>query len=235
MRTQRMPGLLRLLALVGLLAVIGMDLHVDRAFGRDVALTPAAYLPFVVFQPTFTPTQTPTATLTLTPTVAPSTTPTLTLTPTLTSGPSETPAPTPTATPTQTVPAVDWALFSSGTPEPQCGTVSFEGQVQDVNGTPENGVCVYLGYYGPRSIKYSGGGGAGNGNWGFAPCSSPSLCDGPYVLYIVQCPPNVPPSGLSLNPNSTPPAPDNSEQFDVTITNKCKMGQWEDIIFRSTH
>ncbi len=99
----------------------------------------------------------------------------------------------------------------------------------------ENGVCVYIGYYGPREIKYSGSGGAGNGNWGFAPCSYPQACTGEYDIYVVACPPNVPTYGLSLDPSGTPPPPAKSQEWNADVTNKCAAGQWTGIVFRGTH
>ena len=114
---------------------------------------------------------------------------------------------------------------------PQCGTVHFDGQVQYKNGTPQNGVCVYLDYYGPRTIKFSGGGGSGDGNWSFSPCGSGD-CKGPFEIYVVECPGNVPGAGLTLEGGS-PPAP-RSNKFTATVTDKCQAGQWTNIIFKNT-
>ncbi len=135
----------------------------------------------------------------------------------------------PTAVPVAQYP---WSYVSgSAQGAPQCGVVHFDGQVQYKNGSPQNGVCIYLDYYGPRTIKFSGGGGAGDGNWSFAPCGS-EACNGPIKIYVVECPANVPGAGLTLEGGS-PPAP-KSDVFSVTITDKCQQGQWTNIVFRNT-
>ena len=114
---------------------------------------------------------------------------------------------------------------------PQCGIVHFDGQVQYKNGTPQNGVCIYLDYYGPRTIKFSGGGGSGDGNWSFSPCG-PGDCKGPFEIYVVECPGDVPGAGLTLEGGS-PPAP-RSNKFTATVSDKCQEGQWTNIIFKNT-
>lgn len=149
--------------------------------------------------------------------------------------PTARPQPTspPAPPPPTAAPSKPWMYVSgSAIPAPQCGVVSFEGQVQYRDGSPQNGVCVYLGYYGPRTIKFSGGGGKGNGNWGFSPCGQ-SACTGPVEIYVVQCPGSVPEAGLTLDPGSPAPAPV-SDVFSVTVTDKCVTGQWTNIVFRST-
>jgi hypothetical protein len=202
--------------LVALLALAWLTRYPERAAGQGLTLTPFAYLPILAGVPIDTPTPTATATATTTDT------------------PTPTPTSAPTTTPTPYPPGIDWVLASPGIAAPNCGVVHFNGQVQAADGSPLNWVCVYLGHYGPRTIKPSGGGGAGDGNWGFAPCG-PAACTGPFDIYVVDCPPNVPRSGLTLDPNGTPPPPANSEQFHVTVTDPCKLGQWEGITFRSTH
>ncbi len=147
--------------------------------------------------------------------------------------PTAAPAPAPAAPAPAPASSNNWLLVSSGTSAPQCGNVYFNGQVQYANGSPQNGVCVYLDYYGPRTIKYSGSGGAGNGNWGFSPCAQNQSCSGPFVIYIVQCPPNMPNDGLNLPAGSTPPPPASSDKFTATVTNKCTTGQWTGIVFKS--
>lgn len=145
--------------------------------------------------------------------------------------PTSPPAP-PAPPPAPAAPTYPWMLQSGSVRgAPQCGVVHFDGQVRYKNGTPQNGVCVYLGYYGPRTIKFSGGGGSGDGNWSFSPCGSGD-CKGPFEIYVVQCPPNVPGAGLTLQGGS-PPAP-KSDKFTVTITDKCQQGQWTNIIFQNT-
>ncbi len=139
------------------------------------------------------------------------------------------PAPQPQPAP---APQYGWALQTGAiSAAPQCGVVHFDGQVQYKNGTPQNGVCVYLDYYGPRTIKFSGGGGAGDGNWSFSPCG-PGDCKGPFEIYVVECPSNVPGAGLTLEGGSPPPP--KSDKFTATISDKCQQGQWTNIIFKNT-
>jgi len=146
--------------------------------------------------------------------------------------PTSPPAPPPAQPQPPAAPQYDWALQAGAVRgDPQCGTVHFDGQVQYKNGTPQNGVCVYIDYYGPRTIKFSGGGGSGDGNWSFSPCG-PGDCKGPFEIYVVECPGNVPGAGLTLEGGS-PPAP-RSNKFTATITNKCQQGQWTNIIFKNT-
>ena len=130
-------------------------------------------------------------------------------------------------------PAYPWMYVQgSAVAAGNCGVVFFDGQVQYRDGVPQNGVCVYLGYYGPRIIKFSGSGGAGNGNWSFAPCGNGD-CKGAFEIYVVACPPNVPDTGLILDPSSPPPAP-LSDKFTPTVTDKCVIGKWTNILFRGT-
>ncbi len=143
--------------------------------------------------------------------------------------PAPQPAPQPQPAP---APQFDWMLEAGAVRgAPQCGTVHFDGQVQYKNGTPQNGVCVYLDYYGPRTIKFSGGGGSGDGNWSFSPCGA-EACKGPFEIYVVECPGNVPGAGLTLEGGS-PPAP-RSNKFTATVSDKCQEGQWTNIIFKNT-
>ena len=142
-------------------------------------------------------------------------------------------APQPAPPPVVSAPQYGWALVP-GSPRgaPQCGVVHFDGQVQYKNGTPQNGVCVYVDYYGPRTIKFSGGGGSGDGNWSFSPCGGED-CKGPFMIYVVECPANVPDAGLTLDGGSAP-AP-KSDIFSVTITDKCQQGEWTNIIYKNTN
>jgi uncharacterized protein YraI len=150
-----------------------------------------------------------------------------------TARPTARPQPRPTSPPAAPpAPQYDWALeVGAIRGAPQCGTVHFDGQVQYKNGTPQNGVCIYLDYYGPRTIKFSGGGGSGDGNWSFSPCG-PGDCKGPFEIYVVECPGNVPDAGLTLEGGS-PPVP-RSNKFTATVSDKCQEGQWTNIIFKNT-
>lgn len=143
--------------------------------------------------------------------------------------PPPTSTPVPAGPPPTAVPQFAWNyVVGSALPAPQCGVVHLSGQVQYANGSPQNGVCVLIDYYGPRQIKFSGSGGQGNGNWGFAPCAEGD-CKGPYKVYVVECPANVPDAGLSITGNAPPPQ---SDIFTGTVTDKCTLGQWENIIFK---
>jgi hypothetical protein len=140
------------------------------------------------------------------------------------------PPPQPTAVPQ---PTYAWMYVGgSAIGAPQCGTPNFSGQVQYRDGNPQNGVCVYIDYYGPRQIKFSGGGGQGDGNWGFSPCGQGD-CTGPITIYLVECPSGIGDGGFNAEQIGSAPAPV-SDKFTATITNKCETGQWTNIIFRGT-
>jgi hypothetical protein len=140
------------------------------------------------------------------------------------------PPPQPTAVPAPTYP---WMYVSgSAVAAPQCGTPNFSGQVQYQNGSPQNGVCVYIDHYGPRQIKFTGSGGQGDGNWGFSPCGQGD-CAGPTTIYVVECPAGINDGGLNSDQIGSPPAPV-SDKFTVNITDKCTTGQWTNIIFKGT-
>jgi hypothetical protein len=142
--------------------------------------------------------------------------------------PTQAPAPPPPPAPTY-----DWMYVQgSAVAAPQCGVPNFEGQVQYRDGSPQNGVCVYIDYYGPRQIKFSGSGGKGNGNWGFSPCGQGD-CKGPFSIYLVQCPAGIGDGGINADKIGLPPPPV-SDKFSVTITDKCQTGQWTNIVFRGT-
>jgi hypothetical protein len=147
--------------------------------------------------------------------------------------PQPTAPPPPPAVPPPPAPTYDWAYVAgSAIAAPQCDTPHFDGQAQYKNGSPANGVCIVVDYFGPRQLKYSGSGGKGDGNWGFSPCGRGD-CKGDIYLYVVQCPPNVPDGGLSLADGGVA-LNVVSDKFKATITDKCQAGQWEGIIFRNT-
>jgi hypothetical protein len=145
--------------------------------------------------------------------------------------PTSPPAPPqPTAVP---APTYAWMYVQgSAVAAPQCGTPNFSGQVQYQNGSPQNGVCVYIDHYGPRQIKFTGSGGQGDGNWGFSPCGQGD-CAGPTTIYLVQCPDGIGDGGLNSDAIGSAPAPV-SDKFTVNITDKCTTGQWTNIIFKGT-
>jgi hypothetical protein len=147
------------------------------------------------------------------------------------------PQPQPQPQPQEPAPALPPAasypwmyVQGSASGAPQCGVPNFKGQVQHPDGSPQNGVCVYIDYYGPRQIKFSGSGGQGDGNWGFSPCGD-GACTGPIKIYVAQCPANIGDGGLNADQISSPPAPQ-SDVFTATITDKCQTGQWTNILFR---
>jgi hypothetical protein len=140
------------------------------------------------------------------------------------------PPPPPAPPPAPTFP---WMYVSgSAIAAPQCGIPNFSGQVQYQNGSPQNGVCVYIDHYGPRQIKFSGSGGQGDGNWGFSPCGQGD-CAGPTTIYLVQCPEGIGDGGINADQIGSPPAPV-SDKFTANITDKCTTGQWTNIIFKAT-
>ena len=146
--------------------------------------------------------------------------------------PTAVPAPTsPPAPVAPPPPSYSWGNYVTGSAigAPQCGDVYFQGQVQYANGSPQNGVCVLIDYYGPRTVKFSGSGGAGDGNWGFAPCGG-GACNGPFKIYVVQCPGEVPDGGLTLEGSGS--YPQQSSAFETSVSDKCVQGQWTNIIFK---
>jgi len=140
------------------------------------------------------------------------------------------PPPQPTAVP---APTYDYMYVQgSAIGAPQCGTPNFSGQVQYKSGEPENWVCVYIDYYGPRQMKPSGGSGQGAGNWGFSPCGQGD-CTGPITVYLTKCPDGMSEGGFNADQIGSAPPPI-SDKFTATITSKCETGQWTNIIFRGT-
>lgn len=151
--------------------------------------------------------------------------------PTATPIPQPTPVPQPTAPP---APQYEWMLVKDAVrPAPNCGVVHFDGQVQYADGSPQNGVCVHIAFYGPRTTKCSGCGGMGNGNWSFAPFGSGNPQGVTVEIYVVGCPGTIPPDGKTHDPSEAPLTPI-SDKFVATVTNKCQTGQWTNIIFRKT-
>ena len=150
--------------------------------------------------------------------------PAATATPVPPAQPTVPPAPPPAQYP--------WTYTGSAIGAPQCGDVYFQGQVQYANGSPQNGVCVLIDYYGPRTIKFSGSGGSGDGNWGFSPCGN-GACQGPIKIFVVECPAGgVPDGGLTLE--GAGDFPPKSNLFTANITDKCTQGQWTNIIFKGS-
>ncbi len=146
--------------------------------------------------------------------------------------PTATPPPPaqPTAPPAPPQPQYSFTYTGSAVGAPQCAGAFFRGQVQYANGSPQNGVCVLVDYYGPRTIKFSGSGGQGDGNWGFTPCSA-GACQGPYKIYVIECPAGgVPDAGLTLEGSGN--YPPQSNIFEASITDKCTQGEWSNIVFK---
>lgn len=84
---------------------------------------------------------------------------------------------------------------SSAVCMPNAGVSYYSGVVRDRAGELQNGVCVHIAFFGPRTTKCSGCDGAGNGNWGFAPFGGPAPAGVPVEIYIVPCPASLPPGG----------------------------------------
>lgn len=95
-----------------------------------------------------------------------------------------------------TQPALAYQLVpNSGTCVPNAGVSYYGGTVRDRAGNLQNGVCVHVAFYGPRTTKCSGCDGVGDGNWGFAPFGGPAPANIPVEIYIVPCPESIPVGG----------------------------------------
>lgn len=79
--------------------------------------------------------------------------------------------------------------------DPNPGNTYFQGYVRDSNNNPLNGVCIHIGFFGPRNTKCSGCDGVGDGNWGFSPFGGPANSGTAVEIFVVPCPPNIPPGG----------------------------------------
>ncbi len=151
--------------------------------------------------------------------------------------PAPRPQPQPTQPPAQPQPTspppaatYPWSYTGSAIGAPQCGDVYFQGQAQYANGSPENGVCVLIDYYGPRTIKFSGSGGSGDGNWGFSPCGD-GPCQGPIKILRRRVPGRRRARRRS-DAGRFRYLPAQSNVFSANITDKCTQGQWTNIIFK---
>lgn len=113
--------------------------------------------------------------------------------------PAPTAAPQPTAPPAPTTPPVASYPFSllQGVErcDPNPGTTYFNGFVRRRDNSPMNGVCVHIAFFGPRNTKCSGCDGVGDGVWGFAPFGGPAPAGTTVEIFVVECPPNIPPGG----------------------------------------
>jgi hypothetical protein len=125
--------------------------------------------------------------------------------------PAPPPPPTPvpaTPTPAPPPPAAEapapapsdnfpFLLVDTARCDPNAGQTYFNGFVRDSNNNPLNAVCVHINFYEPRTTKCSGCDGVGDGNWGFSPFGGPAPQGTPIEIYVVPCPPNLPPGGQS--------------------------------------
>jgi hypothetical protein len=123
--------------------------------------------------------------------------------------PTNTPAPQPTQPPAAAQPtqppannpdnsAYPFILGTTERCDPNPGITYFKGYVRDANNNPMNAVCIHIAFGGPRSTKCSGCDGVGDGNWGFAPFGNSPAPRGIAVeIFVVGCPPNLPPGGAS--------------------------------------
>lgn len=81
--------------------------------------------------------------------------------------------------------------------DPNAGVTYFDGWVRRKDNSPRNGVCVHIAFYGPRNTKCSGCDGVGDGRWSFSPFGGPAPAGTTVEIFIVTCPPNMPPGGQS--------------------------------------
>ncbi len=110
---------------------------------------------------------------------------------------TNTPIPAPTQPPP---PQYAYSLGESTvTCAPNAGTTYFNGFVRDRNNNTVNGVCLHLGFYGPRKTKCSGCDGVGNGVWGFSPFGGPAEPGTTVEIFVVPCPDTLPHGGQSKN------------------------------------
>ena len=112
---------------------------------------------------------------------------------------------------------------------------SSSGQVQYANGSPQNGVCVLIDYYGPRTIKFSGSGGSRRWQLGlFAlwrrrmPGSDQNLSSSSSRARAKRSQPST--WHLEGAGDFTP----QSNNLSANITDKCTQGQWTNIIFKGS-
>lgn len=116
--------------------------------------------------------------------------------------PTNTPAPAaPTNTPVPAgpaptaVPNFPFLLLNTETCSPNAGNTYFNGFARRADNSTENGVCIHIGFYGPRNTKCSGCDGVGDGNWGFSPFGGPAPAGTPVEIFVVQCPGAMPLGG----------------------------------------
>ena len=95
------------------------------------------------------------------------------------------PTPEPTPEPTSFLLVDDFVKC-----DPNAGNTYFKGQVRNRDNSPQNDVCVHIGFDGPRNTKCSGCDGVGDGNWGFSPFGGPAPPGTPVEIFVVGCPPS---------------------------------------------
>ncbi len=108
--------------------------------------------------------------------------------------PAEPAAPEPAPAPSDNFP---FLLLDTADCDPNKGQTYFSGFVRDTNNSLVNAVCIHINFYEPRTTKCSGCDGVGDGNWGFSPFGGPAPPGTPIEIYVVPCPPNLPPGGQS--------------------------------------
>jgi len=114
-----------------------------------------------------------------------------------TARPAPTSPPQPTATPQPQFPFM--LLKGVERCDPNPGQSYVNGWVRFRSNAPRNGVCVHIAFYGPRVTKCSGCDGVGDGQWGFSPFGGPAPKGTTVEVYVVQCPSNIPPGGVTVN------------------------------------
>ncbi|MGE5602158.1 MAG: hypothetical protein ACM30E_03855 [Nitrososphaerales archaeon] len=120
------------------------------------------------------------------------------------------------------VPLAYRLIPESVTCAPNAGISYYNGVVRDRAGNLQNGVCVHIAFYGPRQTKCSGCGGVGDGNWGFAPFgAAPAPANTPVEIFIVACPPDIPPEGQNSDFGELTPLSDKWLYTTTTTSMQC--------------
>ncbi len=85
------------------------------------------------------------------------------------------------------------------------------------NGSPRNGVCVHIAFFGPRQTKCSGCGGVGDGAWGFSPFGGGLPPATTVEVFVVQCAGGMSEGGQDTSTGFGPLTP-LSPKFAIDVT-----------------
>ncbi len=127
--------------------------------------------------------------------------------------PTNTPVPAaptvPAAPPPTPVPQTPFLLLEGVERcDPNPGQTYFSGFTRARDNSLINGVCIHIGFFGPRTTKCSGCDGVGDGNWGFSPFGGPATPGTTVEIFVIQCPVNLPAGGQSSDfADLTPQSP----------------------------